>query len=247
MKKIDFMGVKIDALSMAETLDICERFIESGKPHQHVVVNVAKIVYMRKNKELYEDITGADLINADGIGVVWGARFLGKKLPERVAGIDLFDKLLELSARKGYKAYFFGATDKVLKSMIAKLKVKYPKLKIAGFRNGFYDDSEQKKIALGIKKSKAQLLFLGISSPKKERFIHSQLNNTRVSFAMGVGGSFDVFAGKTKRAPLWMQKSGLEWFYRFIQEPRRMFMRYFTTNSVFICLLLKEKIKPKSR
>lgn len=243
MNKINFLGVQMDAITMKETLDVCQKFIESGKPHQHVVVNTAKVVDMQKNKELFDDVTGADLINIDGMGVVWGARLFGRKVPERVAGIDLFDNLLSLSEKKGYKVYFFGATQEVLENLVKNMKEKYPKLKIVGYRNGYYDEKEQLAIAKEIKKSKAQLLFVGMSSPKKERFIKGQLKNTGVSFAMGVGGSFDVFAGKTKRAPKWMQKSGLEWFYRFLQEPRRLFKRYFSTNTKFAWLLIKYAFK----
>jgi N-acetylglucosaminyldiphosphoundecaprenol N-acetyl-beta-D-mannosaminyltransferase len=243
LPEINFMGARVNPITMEETLRLIDEMIKSGKPHQHIVVNTAKIVNMQKNKELANDVNTSDIINADGMGVVWGARLLGEKIPERVAGIDLFAKLLELSEKKGYRVYFFGAKDDVLKAMIVNLKEKYPKLKIAGYRNGYYYDEEQNIIANNIRKSKAQLLFLGITSPKKERFIHSQLKNTGVSFAMGVGGSFDVFAGKTKRAPLWMQKIGLEWFYRLIQEPKRMFGRYFKTNSVFLWMLVKEKVK----
>lgn len=247
MKKINFFGVRMDALTMKETLDVCEKFIQSGKPHQHVVVNVAKLVDMQKNKELHDDVTGADLINVDGMGVVWGARLFGNKIPERVAGIDLFANLLTLSERKGYRVYFLGATDEVLKQMVKNIKKNHPKLIIAGYRNGYYDEKEQKSIADNIKKSKAQLLFVGMSSPRKERFIKGQLKNTGVSFAMGVGGSFDIFAGKVKRAPRWVQKAGFEWFYRLVQEPRRLFKRYLYTNSKFALLLVKHAFKRKNK
>ncbi len=243
MKSIKFLGTRIDAITMQETLDSIERFINSGKPHQHVVVNVAKIVNMQKDKELRESVIGADIINADGMGIIWGTKFLGKKLPERVTGIDLFDNLLKISQKKGYKLYFLGAKQEILNIMIKNIKKKYPKIKIVGFRNGYFNDYEEQKIVKNIKKSKAQVLFVGISSPKKERFIKKYLNCTNVSFAMGVGGSFDIFAGKTKRAPFWMQKAGLEWIYRIIQEPKRMFKRYLLTNSKFLLLLLKEKFK----
>ncbi|MCK5026417.1 MAG: WecB/TagA/CpsF family glycosyltransferase [Nanoarchaeota archaeon] len=245
MKTIDFMGAKIHAITMKKTIKIAEEFIKSGKPHQHVVVNVAKIVNMQKDKKLYDDVINADLINADGQGIIWGARILGKKLPERVSGIDLFVNLLKLSEKKGYSVFFLGAKQEVLEKMVNNINRRYSRINIAGYRNGYFTDNEQKEIADQIKKSKAQLLFVGISSPKKEKFIRSQLKNTGVSFAMGVGGSFDIIAGITKRAPLWMQNNGLEWFYRTLQEPRRMYKRYLTTNSLFLWLLIKEVFKLK--
>lgn len=241
MKTIKFMGVNIHPLSMKQTLNKCEEFILSNKPHQHVVVNVAKIVNMQKDPQLKKDVENADLINIDGMGVVWGARFLGQKDLERVAGIDLFANLLQLSEKKGYNIYFLGAKQQILEDMVNNIKQKHPKLKIAGYRNGYFTESENLKVAKEINKTKAQLLFVGISSPKKEQFICSQLKNTGASFAMGVGGSFDIFAGLTKRAPVWMQNFGLEWFYRIMQEPRRMFMRYFVTNSKFLKMVIKKK------
>lgn len=240
MAKVDFMGVQVDALTMDETIQECKRMIESGKPHQHVVVNTAKIVNMQTNKELYDDVVNADLINADGVGIVWGARLLGKRLPERVAGCDLFYRLIELSAKEGYRVYFLGAKQEILDRMIENFKEEFPKLRVAGSRNGYYDDrKDSARIATGIRKSKAQLLFVGISSPKKERFIHSYLKKTGVSFAMGVGGSFDIYAGHTKRAPKWVQNIGFEWLYRLMQEPGRMFGRYWKTNTRFTLLILK--------
>ncbi|MBB6624110.1 WecB/TagA/CpsF family glycosyltransferase [Clostridium gasigenes] len=240
-KRVKFLNTYVDALTMAETLTQIEEYIINKKCVQHVVINAGKINLMQKDAELTKVINECPLINADGQSIVWGSKFLGNKLPERVAGIDIFTELVKLSAEKGYKPYFFGATDKVVKKVVDKFKGMYPDLKVAGYRNGYFDKEESIKIAEDINKSGADILFVAFSSPMKEYWIKDNMDIMKVPFAMGVGGSFDVVAGKTNRAPRWMQKSGLEWFYRFIQEPRRMFKRYIGGNMKFIKLILKSK------
>jgi len=231
---------------MEQTLARIEQFIEDGKPRQHVVVNVAKIVKMQNDHDLREIISSCDLINADGMPIVWASRLLGNPLPSRVAGVDLFQNLIKLSAEKGYRPFFFGAREWVVEKVVQEFKIKYPDLDVAGYRNGYYSDEEEPKIAEMIRESKAHILFVGFSSPKKERFLSQWMGTMKVPFSMGVGGSFDIIAGRTKRAPAWMQKWGMEWFYRILQEPRRMWKRYAKTNPVFVWMVLREWVKQRS-
>jgi N-acetylglucosaminyldiphosphoundecaprenol N-acetyl-beta-D-mannosaminyltransferase len=226
---------------MQQTLSLINRAIQEKKPIQHVVVNAAKLVYMQSDQILYRSVVESDLINADGKAVVWASRFLGQPLPERVAGIDLMQNLVTLAAEKGYKIFFLGAKEDVLQEVVRKYSQTYSQEIIAGYRNGYFSIEEEPKIARQIAESGADILFVAISSPKKEIFLNRYKEIINTSFIMGVGGSFDIVAGKTKRAPLWMQKSGLEWFYRLLQEPRRMWKRYLYTNTMFIFLVLKEK------
>jgi N-acetylglucosaminyldiphosphoundecaprenol N-acetyl-beta-D-mannosaminyltransferase len=170
---------------------------------------------------------------------VFGARLLGYSVPERVAGIDLFHQLLAYSEACGKKVYFLGAESDVLESAVGIIQEKYPDLTISGYHHGYFWEDET-TVVDAIRNSGADLLFVGISSPMKEEFIDRWRDQLGVKFAMGVGGTFDVVAGKVRRAPEWMQNLGLEWLYRVIQEPRRMFMRYLTTNSVFAWMLLTE-------
>lgn len=228
---------------MQETIKAIDSCIKSRKKISHVVVNAAKIVNMQKNKELYDSVVSCDIINADGQSVVWASKFLGTPLPERVAGIDLMENLVKLSFEKKYRIYFFGAKEEIVRKVVEKYTNLYSKDIIAGYRNGYFNHEDEETIAQDIAYSKADILFVAISSPTKEIFLNKYKNTINVPFTMGVGGSFDVVAGKVKRAPLWMQKCGLEWFYRFLQEPRRMWKRYLITNSTFIWLVLKEKIK----
>jgi N-acetylglucosaminyldiphosphoundecaprenol N-acetyl-beta-D-mannosaminyltransferase len=239
------MGNPIDCLNMAQTIGQIEQFIKEKKPRQHVVVNVAKIVEMRNDPQLRKIIASCDLINADGMPIVWASRLLGIPLPSRVAGVDLFQNLVKLCAEKKYRPFFFGARDWVVKKVIEEFKKRYPKLNIAGYRNGYYSEDEEQKIAETIRDSSADMLFVGFSSPMKEKFLNRWMTFMKVPFCMGVGGSFDIIAGKTKRAPKWMQKSGLEWCYRIYQEPRRMWKRYAKTNPIFMWMVVKEWIRRK--
>lgn len=241
--RIEMMGCYIDNLSMEETLQTIEGFINSGEPHQHVVVNVDKLVKASRDPDLRKIINECALINVDGMPVVWASRLLGKRLKERVAGVDLFESLMKRSAEMGWRVFFLGANEDVVSGVKTLYGKKYPDLVVAGYRNGYWKTEEEGAVVEQIKAARADLLFVAISSPKKEHFLGRYQAEMKIPFAMGVGGTFDVAVGKVKRAPVWMQKSGLEWFYRFLQEPRRMFKRYFVDDIEFFWLLVKEAIR----
>lgn len=238
--RIDIMGCRIDNLSMEQTLQKIEGFVRSGSPHQHVVVNADKVVKANKDPVLRTIINDCALINADGMPVVWASHLLGRPLKERVTGVDLFEALIERSAQKKWRVYFLGAKEQVVLNVKRLYEEKYPGLLVAGCRNGYWNSEDEHSVVQHIKQAQPDLLFVAISSPKKEEFLGKYQAQMKIPFAMGVGGTFDVVVGKVKRAPLWMQKSGFEWFYRFLQEPRRMFKRYFIHDMYFFWLLLKE-------
>ena len=242
MKKIEVLGCPMHIASMGETVEAIRSAVAAGRFTQHVVVNVAKLVNMRTDAQLKESVQSCDIINIDGMGVVLGARLLGHAVPERVAGVDLFHELLAMGAANGFSVFLLGATDDVVAAAARKVQAQYPSLKIAGYHHGYFWDDEAAMVEK-IRASGAQMLFVAITSPKKENFINRWRDQLGVTFVMGVGGTFDVVAGKVKRAPVWMQKYGLEWFYRVIQEPGRMWRRYLTTNSKFAWLLAKEKLR----
>lgn len=241
MKRIELMGCPMDVARMGETVTVIDDAVAAGRFTQHVVVNVAKLVNMRKDPELDASVRECDIINIDGMGVVLGARMLGHDVPERVAGVDLFHALLAMSAQRGYSVYLLGAKDEVVAETARRVQQQYPGLKLAGYHHGYFWDDEEATVER-IRASGAQLLFVAITSPKKENFINRWRDQLGVTFVMGVGGTFDVVAGKVNRAPLWMQKYGLEWLYRVIQEPRRMWKRYLVTNCQFAWLLMKAKL-----
>ncbi|MFT5251506.1 MAG: N-acetylglucosaminyldiphosphoundecaprenol N-acetyl-beta-D-mannosaminyltransferase [Flavobacteriales bacterium] len=246
MSRIHILNATIDNLSMNETLGLVQETIAAKKQIHHVVVNAGKIVQMQKDLQLRESVNSSDVINADGQAVVWAAKFLNKPLKGRVAGIDLMQNLVELSSQKNYKLYFLGAEETVVSKTVDLYKKKYNPSIIAGYRNGYFKAEEENQVVQDIVSSGANILFVAITSPKKENFLYKYKNElASVNFIMGVGGSFDVIAGKTKRAPVWMQNMGLEWFYRFLQEPKRMWKRYLIGNSKFILLVLKEKLRDK--
>ena len=242
MHRIEVLGCPMDVASMDQTVEKIHRSVAAGHFTQHVVVNVAKLVNMRDDSQLNESIRSCDIINIDGMGVVLGARFLGHSVPERVAGVDLFHELLKMSAANHFSVFLLGATDDVVSTATSKVKALYPGLKVAGYHHGYFWDDEAALVEK-VRASGAKLLFVAITSPKKENFINRWRDQLGVDFVMGVGGTFDVVAGKVKRAPQWMQRYGLEWLYRVIQEPGRMWKRYLTTNLKFALLLIKEKWK----
>jgi len=241
--RIELMGCSIDNLTMEETLARVDAFIASGRPHQHVVVNVDKLVKAQTDAELRRIINECSLINADGMPVVWASRLLGKPLKERVTGVDLYEALMERSARKGWRVYLLGAREEVVLRVKTLYEAKYPGLTIAGYRNGYWSSEEEPAVASQIRAARADILFVAISSPKKEQFLDRYQAEMNVPFTMGVGGTFDVAAGKVRRAPRWMRASGLEWFFRFLQEPRRLFRRYFIDDLVFIGMLARELLR----
>jgi N-acetylglucosaminyldiphosphoundecaprenol N-acetyl-beta-D-mannosaminyltransferase len=230
----------MDALTMEETIRAIDQRITNGQFTQHVVVNVAKVVQMQEDSELADAVRACDLINIDGAGIVFAGRIAGLKIPERVAGIDLFEALMRYAVKDRRSVYLLGGKPDVIRKTVLRLQHDNPGLNIAGFQHGYFWEDEEETVRQ-IRASGAEMLFVGISSPLKERFINRWRDDFGVVFAMGVGGTFDVVAGKVRRAPKWMQRAGLEWLFRVLQEPRRMWKRYLVTNSRFLLLLAREK------
>lgn len=237
-------GIELDPLTMDETVERCLEAVRDGRKLEIGVVNAAKLVNMRRDQRLARAVAGCDLVLADGQAVVWAGRVLRAPLPERVAGIDLFLRLLGEAESAGMSVYFLGAKRDVLERMLLRVADRFPDLKVAGSRNGYFDDSEQEAIADGIARSGAHMLFLGMTSPKKEIFTAAHGERTGARIVHGVGGSFDILAGVTKRAPEAWQRWGMEWLYRALQEPRRLGRRYVTTNAAFLLMTAREYFRP---
>lgn len=237
--RAQILGCEIDRLDMDATVARCAEIIEAGEPTQHVAINVAKVVSLHDDPRLRDVVERCELISVDGQPIVWASRLLGDPLPERVAGIDLMFRLLELAAERGYRVYVLGARQEVLETAIARLLERYPGLVVAGHHHGYFKDEESPEICELVRASEPHILFVAMSSPRKEFWLAEHARDLGVPFSMGVGGSIDVVAGLTKRAPRWMQRTGLEWFYRFIQEPRRLGPRYLRTNARFAAMLAR--------
>lgn len=240
-------GVPIDNLTLEETLDRVEDMIRSGTTHQHVVVNVDKIVKLQSDPELRSAVLDCDLINADGQPIVWASRFLRQPLKERVTGIDLFGALIRRCAERGFRPYLLGAKQEVVGKVAEILKAKHPNLQLAGLRNGYWSQDEEPQVVALIQAARPDVLFVAMSSPKKEIFLRKWKDGLRVPFVMGVGGTFDVVAGLVNRAPVWMQRCGLEWLYRLAQEPRRMWRRYLVEDMAFLGLCWREWLVVRRR
>ncbi|WP_413510913.1 WecB/TagA/CpsF family glycosyltransferase [Myroides odoratus] len=238
--------IDIANLTMSETIAIINESIDNKQPILHIVVNAAKLVNMQKDAELKESILNADLVNVDGMAVVWASKIIGKPLKERVAGIDLFDNLVKNASERKEKIYLLGAKEEVVTEVARIYSTKYGAEIIGGYRNGYFETTEENEIVKEIVQSQSTYLFVAMSSPKKEIFLSTYKESLRdLGFIMGVGGSFDVLSGKVKRAPMWVQKMGMEWFYRFLQEPKRMWKRSFVDNGKFLGLIAKEVIQKK--
>jgi N-acetylglucosaminyldiphosphoundecaprenol N-acetyl-beta-D-mannosaminyltransferase len=241
------LGVPIAALTMSEAVDLVQSAIAARENLQIGVVNAAKLVNMRRDPDLRADVLACDMVLADGMAVVWASRVLGCELPERVAGIDLMFAMLERGSRHGYRIFCLGATQEVLDGVLAVFGRDYPGVVIAGSHHGYFSQPEEASVAAQIAASKADILIVAMTSPRKEQFIARWGGSLGVTVCHGVGGSFDVVAGKVQRAPAAWQRLGLEWLYRVKQEPRRLWRRYLVTNTMFVSLVLSEWFQLKLR
>ena len=238
--KQDILGVPVDALTMEEALDRIDRTIVERGRLQIGVINVAKLVLMRRDSSLRADVLSSDLILADGLPIVWASRLLRRPLPERVAGIDLMLGMLRRGNEQCHRVYCLGASEDVLAAVVTRIAAEYPNIQLVGAQHGYFAVSEEPAIASAIAGAKPDILLVAMNSPKKERFLARWSGHIGVPVCHGVGGSFDVLAGRVRRAPLTWQRLGLEWLYRVKQEPRRLWRRYLVTNTVFCTIVLSE-------
>ncbi len=240
---VRFFDVPIHPLTMQETLEEVAAAMRERRPLQHVALNVAKLVNLRKDADLRADVFGADLVGVDGMGILIGARCLGLPVPERVAGVDLMERILKLCADEGFRPYLLGARPEVLATAVERLAERHPNLRLAGRRDGYFTAAEEPGVVTAIRDSGADCLFVGMPTPRKERFMAAHRAALGVPFVMGVGGGIDVLAGLVRRAPAAWQRSGFEWLYRTLQEPRRMWRRYLTTNVAYAGILAGEMLE----
>jgi sulfate adenylyltransferase subunit 2 len=240
--RVDVMGCKIDRVDLAQAVAICEAAIRTRGFAQHMSVNVAKLMAMRSDEQLRRATELCELVTADGQPVVWASRLLGDALPVRVAGIDLMQALLAATGSRRYRVYILGGRREVLELAVDRIRQGYPGVDLAGYRDGYYSEPDEAGVAAAIALARPDILFVAMSSPRKEYFLMRHGRTLGVPFVMGVGGAVDVLAGVTRRAPVAMQRSGLEWLFRFAQEPRRLGPRYASTNTRFMALLSRELV-----
>lgn len=218
-KRVSVLGVKFDGYTQNEFLDIFRKRLAKREGTFVVTANPEIVMAARENKEFAHMVQQADFVTADGIGVVKAAAMLQTPLPERVTGYDLMTELLKIANENSYKVYLIGAKPEVIKETVKKVRHDYPKIDLVGFQDGYYQDDS--KVIESVIQCAPQLVFAALGAPKQEEFLLKIRPSLSESFLMGVGGSFDVLSGLAKRAPKWMQKIHLEWFYRLIKEPSR--------------------------
>lgn len=246
ISKVKMFSMQIDNVSLSEA---CEKIInlskEKGSNSYVVTPNVDHVMKVQTDLEFKEIYNQASLVLADGQPLVWASRFLKKPLKEKVSGSDLFPLVCSLAAKENLNVYFLGGQDGVAAEAARRLQLKCPGLIVSGVYSppfGFEkEQKESEKIISQINEAKPDILFVGLGAPKQEKWISRNLQKVQVPVSIGIGASFDFEAGTIQRAPIWMQKSGMEWFWRFSQEPKRLFKRYFIDDSKFFLLLLKEK------
>jgi N-acetylglucosaminyldiphosphoundecaprenol N-acetyl-beta-D-mannosaminyltransferase len=243
IEQIRLAGVPVHRLSLREAEEEISRRIRKRIKTHVVFINAAKVVKYHSDSSLRQVIERADLALADGVPIVWASRLCRESLTGRVNGTDLMERMIGRAAKEGFRIFFLGGRQDVVEDAAAVYRRRYPSLEIAGMRSGYFSADEEEDVIRQINQSRADLVLIGISTPRKELWADTALSRLDVAVCQGVGGSFDVIAGRVARAPVWMQRSGLEWFYRLVQEPLRMGPRYLTTNPLFVWLILKDAVR----
>lgn len=241
------MDCPFDAVDMREAVEHAIEWCRGDRqPHTVITANAAILVMMQKDPDLAEACRAGDLIVPDGVPVVWASRMVGRPLRARVAGVDLMAQLLVAASAHRLRVFFLGGKQEVVTRLVDLCAERYEGLVVAGYRNGYFDETDHPQVIEEIRESRADLLFVGMPTPFKEVWCQKYRKALGVPVIMGVGGSFDVLAGFIRRAPPWMQDLGLEWFWRLSMEPRKMWRRYLVTNSLFIARTLRETIRRRS-
>jgi N-acetylglucosaminyldiphosphoundecaprenol N-acetyl-beta-D-mannosaminyltransferase len=220
-KTENILGVLVDSITMAEAMEKMTAFLSEDRVHAVFTPNAEIIMASQRDPELRDILNSADLLTADGAGVVLASRILKRKLPEKVSGIDIVINSFKLFSGTGISYYFFGSRPGVAEKAAQNAMEQYPGLKVAGFRNGYFDTSEEEDIINDINSSGAEILLVALGAPKQEKWIHANKDKLKARICMGVGGTLDVLAGEAKLAPDFFRRNGLEWLYRLCKEPRR--------------------------
>ena len=243
--RVEILGVKVDRLDSRGFEEQIEAFVLSGKKHKVMYANVHSLNSAWEDPELRRILNSADLLYCDGAGVKLGARLLGKELPERMTGADWIYDLSEMCEAKGISTYLLGGEPGVAANAAERLKSLYPRLAIAGTHHGYFNDDAE--VVEKINERKPDILFVGLGTPLQERWIENNFAALDVAVVWGVGALVDFVAGKVPRAPRWMLDHGMEWLFRLMVEPRRMWRRYLIGNPLFILRVLKQRFTGDKR
>jgi N-acetylglucosaminyldiphosphoundecaprenol N-acetyl-beta-D-mannosaminyltransferase len=236
--RLEFLDLEFDALGVSEAVDQMEESIRERRPLRIACVNVALLIWARSSAALRAIYRKCDLLLPDGMGIYYGSRLIGAPTSGIINAVFLMDELLRRAAARGYRVYLLGTTPEIIERAVLRLRERHPELAIVGHRDGFFTLEEETDVVREIASRQADILVIGISSIRKDEFLDRQLENLQVPVCLGVGGALDVVAGVRRLAPDPIRRLGLEWLYRLIQEPRRLWKRYLTTNAAFCYLLL---------
>ena len=231
--KTKILGIEIDSLTTEELLKRVEEFVASKRPHQIAYLNADCVNKCWLNRAYRDSVSKADLVYPDGMGVVWASRVFDRPLPERVNAGDLLPQLCKLASQKRYRIYLLGGEDGIARRAAEQLSSQYPDLQIVGHHHGFFDDEEDARVIEDIRRRHPDILLVGMGAPRQELWIRQHLEELNVPVAWGVGALLDYCAQKFTRAPEWMRRAGLEWLYRLMLEPRRLWKRYILGNIIF--------------
>ena len=244
MKSVRMFGISVASVTLGEASEVFSEMARKKETRVIFTVNAEHIALMSANREFQKAYIEADFVLADGMPLVWFSRLIGERLPDRVTGSDLLPELCRMSEKKSLKVFFLGGTEDVTPKAIENLLKRFPRLNVVGFSTPRIDIEGNEKINIDlvemISQSGADILFVGFGAPKQEIWITKNQKKLKTGIVLAVGGTFDFLAGKTVRAPLWMQKSGLEWFWRLLHEPRRLWRRYLIGNALFCKLAWME-------
>jgi N-acetylglucosaminyldiphosphoundecaprenol N-acetyl-beta-D-mannosaminyltransferase len=244
----ELLGLAFDPTTMRAAVEQCLDWCRGARaPHTVITANASILCLMRRDAELAAACRAGDLILADGMSVVWTSKLAGLGFPERVAGVEMMERLLERASEERLRVFFLGAKREVLDALVARCARDYPGLAVAGQRDGYFEPADHDRIVGEIRASGAHLLFVGMPSPFKETWCERHRASLDVPVIMGVGGAFDVMAGHVRRAPRALQVLGLEWSWRLAMEPRKMWKRYLLTNSEYLWRAAGEIVRRRAR
>ncbi len=238
---ITLHGMRIDRVTMDGALAYIESFIASGKPHHIVTADASMVMTFREDKDFATIVGQAALITSDGAGILWACKRQGTPIPAKVSGVDLSAKLVELSGKKNWRVFFFGGAPGVAEAAAQKMRERFPEAVICGVRDGYYKADEENAVAEQLAATKPDIVLVAMGIPRQEKFIARQKERVGAKVYIGVGGTLDVFSGTVKRAPVWMQKSGLEWFYRIASNPNAARLKKLVALPRFAVLTLIKK------
>lgn len=250
-KRVEILGCAVDRVSLAGATEGLTGLVRGGGTHQAIVFSVHSLMYARRHRGFREICNRASMVLPDGVPLLWASRVLRAPIPGRVAGSDLFWELSRLAEQELYSCFLLGARPEILQRLERVVRRRFPALRIAGSFSPpvspVFSAEENDDIIRRVNAGRPDILWVGLGAPRQEQWIHDNLGRLQVRLAIGVGAAFDMCSGAVRRAPLWAQRAGLEWFYRFLREPRRLFRRYFIDSASFLPLVLWQSLRRSFR